>query len=800
MNKYKLLPHQKEALKAVTAELKKADRCHIVMACGTGKTLTSLAIAENINPKSIVVFVPSLALINQFMKEWIKNTNWKDYETLAVCSDNSVTNGIESDSILLEDMDFSVTSDVATIKKFLNLRNKKLKIIFCTYQSSILLKDLKIELGIFDEAHKTAGYGKNLFAFSLHNENIKISKRLFMTATPRHASAIKKDKNGEAISLYSMDNMDLYGKRAFTLGFRKAINLGLICDYKIIISVANANANANSCLLSNSKALQQAIVKSKTNKIITYHKSIKEAKEFSLIQVADGYKQLHISSKAPMSNRSNIMQTFRDSKKTIICNSRCLTEGVDVPAIDMVAFLNPKTSKIDIVQAIGRALRKSAGKEKGYVFLPIFLDSSIKDHEEAIAASDFSHIWEVLNAMAEQDSDLNDVIKKISKTSGEARYNNYNLLNNFIEISGMANKQFLQSIQARIISKLYDSWDYMYGKLLKFKKENGHLRIQCEGSGAQNKFGVAVDKKFGQWVGIQRNQYNKGLLAASRVKLLNDIGFIWGAYNAEWMRNFEKLRTLYEKHDNCHIETGRALTVWMNRQRNLYRYNKLQADRINLLNTINFPWKLKETPMRFDKWMVMLNKYKNYNGYGDTELTMWGHKMRQGYKRGQLPQIKIEALRKINFDFDGLPIRITEKMALEKFLKIVKNDPNIIFNNWSKNKDIKTIASWLIKQRKLSKEKKINQYIKRMLNKSGYDWLNAPTVFEGKWEQQFQEYKKFKKKNPNVADTSRRDLPSKIFNWVRNQRKNYGAAKLSQQQIKKMEEIGFSWGKYNEAS
>lgn len=382
-------PHQEDAIKAVIKEFKTANRAHMVMACGSGKTATALWIAEAMKVKSILILVPSLALINQFMKEWLMLTKWENVQTLAVCSDDTVTDGVEPESVLCEEVHFPVTNDSAEIRNFMIEPTKAVKVIFCTYQSTKLLGEalkkrgetaaLIFDLSIFDEAHKTAGYNKVNFGFALKDENVNITKRLFMTATPRHGSA-RKDRNGEPILLYSMDDESIYGRRCYNLNFRDAINLGLICDYKVIISVADHKAehkfNKDHIMQEKAISLKKAIAESGAKKIITFHSTINDANYFAkYLKDHDIHPNVyHINAKSKMEDRTRAMEKFRTDEYAIITNARCLTEGVDVPSVDMVAFMSPKTSKIDIVQAIGRALRNNPGKKKGYIFLPLLID------------------------------------------------------------------------------------------------------------------------------------------------------------------------------------------------------------------------------------------------------------------------------------------------------------------------------------------------------------------------------------------------------------------------------------------
>lgn len=782
-NKISRRPHQGAAIKAVINELKKADRTHIVMACGTGKTATALWIAESLKPKTIAIFVPSLALINQFMKEWLSLTKWKSFKILAICSDDTVTNDIEPTSILCEEINFPVSADSEEIKKFLQNEKSKLKILFCTYHSSPLLRSLKIDLGIFDEAHKTAGYGKELFCYALDDKNIKINKRLFMTATPRHASIVKKTKDGEKVPVYSMDNEALYGKRAYTVGFREAINLGLICDYKVIISIANANANANAggCMEAARKALKEGILKTKTNKIITYHRSVREAQEFSKNETMPNYKHLHINGKTPMSDRLQIMKSFKDARRAIICNAKCLTEGVDVPSIDMVSFLSPKTSKIDIVQAIGRTLRKSYGKEVGYVFLPVHIDNSIEDQAAAIEASDFSHIWEVLHALAEQDADLNDVIREISRESGEAGFNYYDKLDKFIEVPFKTNIAFINSIKAKIIENIHSGWDLIYGKLKVHLKDNPKER----GTRTTNEY-------LAYWISKQRDLFNKGLLSPDKENFLCALGVQLKTRTIDesqkWDARYTQLAGYYKKNKNIYFEARecpKELRNWCMVQREKIRKGLLTPNQLKLLENIDFP--KQTTTVVENKWLAEFALYKKdlAQGGGSKKWYDWGHRQRINFENGKLSQLRTDALMSINFDFtilrgfDFAKVAFTRHPSYSSFMKELKEHGNI---------RVKSIE--LRKIDKILKDKECKGELApqsiQLLEDAGFIFKGS---IDARTERNIRQYI-YHKKNHIPIDYKNTHA---LFCWVRDTRCRRKKGILKQQVINRLNEIKFEW-------
>ena len=233
--KLNLKDHQQKAIDAIIDELSVKDRTTAIMACGTGKTLVALRTAEKLQAKNILVLLPSLALIRQTLHDWARDHLWEKFHFICVCSDNTVVNN-ESEMILFKrDLDFAVTTQPEDIAVFLNNRNLSPKIIFSTYQSCRMVAQAMpagfvFDLAIFDEAHKTSSRLATNHAFALSENNIAIKKRLFLTATPRHYNIDVKDKFGDNQLVFSMDDETIYGRVAYKLSFRAAVERDLICD------------------------------------------------------------------------------------------------------------------------------------------------------------------------------------------------------------------------------------------------------------------------------------------------------------------------------------------------------------------------------------------------------------------------------------------------------------------------------------------------------------------------------------------------------------------------------------------
>jgi predicted helicase len=401
--------HQQKAIAAakdhfVTA---KASRGRMIMPCGTGKSLTAFWIARELEAKTILVAVPSLYLIKAGIEDWTKESLASDEipEWLVVCSDET-TGKIDQDEFVgqVYDLGIDATTDLDQIARFLKRRTTGRKIIFCTYQSGGVLaaatkKSGKVfDLGIFDEAHRTVGNPDKAFSLLVSDDNIRIRKRLFMTATERVA-------RGEREDVLSMDDPATYGERFYQLTFKQAIeaNPPIICDYKIVtIAVSDLEVKAlveenrylsvdpnmseqEAIALAAGVALQRTFDDYKITHAITFHRSIKAAENFKtqheqLILAKRKRNRpvcFHVSSRKTTGERAELIQSYRAEPRAIMTNARCLQEGVDIPAVDCVMFADPKQSVVDIVQAAGRAMRPAEGKKLGYIVIPIVVPTNL---------------------------------------------------------------------------------------------------------------------------------------------------------------------------------------------------------------------------------------------------------------------------------------------------------------------------------------------------------------------------------------------------------------------------------------
>ena len=476
----KMWPHQQKALEKAVEHFKTHDRGKLIMACGTGKTFTSLKITEKLMPKTnskVLFLAPSIALISQTLREYAYERQvTQDY--LIVCSDSKT--GRDSDGFDVDDLQIPPTTDPEKIVD--RLKTSSNTIVFCTYQSLKRIneaqKALKFEfdLVICDEAHRTAGISKNDKQSKVDQENdftlindgtcIKAKNRLYMTATPKiYSEKTKRKANKYGTSLQSMDDEVTFGKEFYRLDFSEAIEQKLLSDYKVIILTisqkyaaehlqdalknqvqkdtdvvdkTNLNLSDASRLVGCYKALRDQGDKHGTmlKRAVAFLKTIKDSKAAQqgfqqVVDTLDDYENdgftcetKHIDGTDNSITRNEKLDWLKQNTGSnehgqicrILMNSKCLTEGVDVPNLDAVMFLHPRKSQVDVVQAVGRVMRKQQNKHFGYVVLPVVVPQSKTPRQALDDNKTYKVVWQVLNALRSHDDKFDCLINNLKFT------------------------------------------------------------------------------------------------------------------------------------------------------------------------------------------------------------------------------------------------------------------------------------------------------------------------------------------------------------------------------------------------
>ena len=489
LSKKILRPHQEDALNSTNKHFKANNRGKLIMACGTGKTFTSLRIAEKeTQDKGLVLFlVPSIVLLGQTLNEWSADAV-KSINAICICSDPKIAKkskkSEDSDWSSIVDLALPASTNVENIlRQFQGLKTKPndgFTVVFSTYQSIKVISEAQKELAktlpefsefdliICDEAHRTTGVSlvdedESVFVKVHDNDFIRAKKRLYMTATPRLYDDITKSKaeQAEAI-LCSMDDVSLYGDEIYRIGFGKAVENGLLTDYKVLILTLNENdvppavqkmiTDAESqintddaskligCINALSKQVlgDEGIIKKTDPKpmrravafcqSIAASKKITDTFEFAYetyISELPQEKQSemqhiqshHIDGTMNATERDKRLSWLKDELEAnecrVLTNVRCLSEGVDVPSLDAVLFLSARNSQVDVVQSVGRVMRKAKGKKYGYIIIPIVVSADVEAYKALDDNKHYKVVWTVLNALRAHDERFNATVNKI---------------------------------------------------------------------------------------------------------------------------------------------------------------------------------------------------------------------------------------------------------------------------------------------------------------------------------------------------------------------------------------------------
>lgn len=474
----KLRPYQKEAIENSLEYFKDNDRGKLIMAPGTGKTFTSLKIAEALmheqkkNNFNVLYLVPSIQLLSQTLFNWNDDKSDNLHMTsFSVVSDRKANKkSYGKDDLGAKDIGFPATTNVdELINNFDNIKNlnlnRNMMVVFSTYQSIDVIHEAQkkgypeFDLIIVDEAHRTTGATKlnenSVFTEVHSNTNVKGKLRLYQTATPKlyDANAKKKAKEN-SILVSSMDDEDKYGKEIFRLGFGDAVSQGYLTDYKVTVLAVNEsyiNKDMQKLLAADNQlkvddigkviGVWNAMVKrdgitgeikgSPMKRAIAFTDTIKHSKTISkefetvvnqyLDAKATGSFQVdvhHVDGGLNALQKKDEIDWLGDEKikenhARVLSNVKFLTEGIDVPNLDGIIFFSPKKSQVDIVQAVGRIMRRAENKEYGYIILPIVVADGVDPHTALDNNSKYKEIWQVLNALRSTDERFDAEVNKL---------------------------------------------------------------------------------------------------------------------------------------------------------------------------------------------------------------------------------------------------------------------------------------------------------------------------------------------------------------------------------------------------
>jgi superfamily II DNA or RNA helicase len=618
-------PHQIKAVRDVVKGFKNTDRGQLISATGTGKTLTALFIKEKLKANRVLVLEPSIGLIGQNLAEFMANKR-ADFGPIVVASD--VT---EEDDIPVSDLGLPVTTKPSEIAA--RLREPGPVTMFSTLHSSPQIAKAfrrrnvpAFDLIIVDEAHHLALQVDKKFATALDNSKIPAKRRLFMTATQKtfNPKNVLEPALEAGAELASMDDEAKFGPVFHELTFGQAIAGRMLCDYQIlIIGVTRDDPDLRTVIIKEAKrgrfvtldgaqvktgelanlrtvggqiALIRAMKQHRLHRVAAFHSLVKRSRYW-----ADSLRDVnawmpprqripnltvaHLSSTNSSLERLRALRMLRSADAdsyAVVSNVRLFGEGIDVPNLNAVAIIDPKGSEIDIIQTIGRVLRRDPddSDKVGTILLPVFVDHHDIDTVSAIASSLYEPVHRILMVLRNQDERFAEEIDSVRLQLGE-QTGGYRTSVGLSHIKSIdipnVSRDLLQAFEGRIVERLYTSFSFWVQLVEEYKAEFGDTNIPTRSDGD-----VFLYKghALGNVTNIFRTWAKNGKLSEERIAELNKVGFQWAPFDDQWEDRLHRTVSYFTKYRKLPTkgEEGR----WLQRQRknkNLDANRRARLDR-----------------------------------------------------------------------------------------------------------------------------------------------------------------------------------------------------------------------------
>ncbi|MFD5433771.1 Helicase associated domain protein [Kitasatospora sp. NPDC127067] len=665
---------QKDAVAAAVREVKDGGRATVVAATGSGKTLIAAGCARRVAAKGrVLVLVPTIELLEQTAEAWSLRGGRRGL-AVAACSRDEALESAEAGGRVHA----QVTTQAPRIADLVAKEKAGEPVtVYATYaslerivQAHQLYGLPEWDLVVIDEAHRTAGAEGKAWAAIHADDQVPAKRRLYFTATPRIADdrrakdglADLTDADGQALPvLCSMDSEEIYGKVCFTWTLGQGIEHGYLADYRVLVPVVtdedlrellnlpavadlrSQRSNEELLRLALQIAVLRAVADLGLRRVITFHSRVSAAREFAsslletseLLPDAERPERIWAKAVAGTDRLKDRRAAFADFKAHtgddgeecgILCNSRLLTEGIDVRSVDAICFADPKSSVIDIVQAVGRALRQSYREGKvSWVIIPVYLPTpevgddtatthpaEVHDAGEAVKAeadaeiesSSFRTIWRVLRALAAHDARVVGRITELraSRSQGTAHTTTTTVTPEagegeqqlapvespieWLRINARHHAaRILQTVKLRAFNPRAVEWQRMHAVAAVFHLQHGHLDPTDKA-----KHGELIS-----WLTRQRHLNGQGLLDAARVSELDALGMIWSKNANAWERGAAYAAAFHHQHGHLAIPATAklddyAVGAWMRRQRKAAGLTKDQVAKLDALDEL---WRLE---------------------------------------------------------------------------------------------------------------------------------------------------------------------------------------------------------------
>ena len=817
--------YQIRAVAAIVDGLAPGGRGQLRAACGTGKTRIAQWAAQRLVPRGglVVITAPTVGLVAQTIAVWTEHH--PDLAVLAVCSDP----GVNDDSYgSTEDIDTlePVTTDADVVDAWLRRpTTASLRLIVGTHQSSHVIgeglqkADSAADLLVVDEAHRSAGAGDKHAAL-LHDDDIlPAARRLYMTATAR---IMLGGEGGGAV--LSMDDEDVFGPVLFNYPFSQAIEQGFLDDYRVAV-IGVTRQEVLTLLRSDvddpgHAAVHTAMVQAATaraaaelglRRLLAFCPRVRDAERFALtfpdllrsmpehLRPSRPLTAEHISGKMRQQRRREILHLLDQPPGdgwTVVSNAKCLSEGIDVPNIDGVLFTAPKKSTIEIVQAVGRALRRNPeGTGTATIIIPILLpdtDTGGDFDGDFIDAGAFEVLWQVVRALRAHDDTFGTALDR-SRANGAPVHGALDRVD-FVMPEAFREPGFLEHLTIRLVKSATSTWWDHYGKLVAFHDERGHTDVP--------KDYLTPDRSrfaLGTWMANNRAAYRQKRLAPERIEALEALGVQLhaGRHNASWEHAYEQVRAYHAEHGNLRPPgslrvQGVHLSGWLTRQRKARADGTLSRDRIARLDALGMQWdKLVFTEAeRLQQIREFHARNGRLPGSGDESALHYTlNKLRYRHAAGELDADTRAMLDALGMDWEvAAPLDWWE--GYRHLLAFHAATGHARPTTVHVSEDGFPLGYWAHRTRRAHRDGHLTQAQLDVLAAVGFEM--DPDA--ARWDRMYAGAAEFHARHGHLRPPSDHRVDGKKLTvWLSRQRKARGAGTLSDERIARLDAIGMAW-------
>jgi len=822
--------YQVEAVQACCSALYDGGRGQLISACGTGKTVMCQRIAELLCPAGgvVVITCPSIALILQTLREWGLTNN--THAALAVCIDETAADC----AVTVDDLPASVTTDPDEIASWLRRPTAAtIRLIVSTHQSVHVVGEALRRAGkvtdllIVDEAHRSAGVADKHTALVHHDRHLAARRRLYTTATQK----VIGDRDGEDSSRTKagMENEEIFGPVLYRYTVAQAIADDYLDDYRIVVmgatrreildhlatlprdAVASIDSPTGLHTAMVQTVIARAAVQFGLRRILTFCNRVNESAEFARtisrtlkalpadLRPGQPLYAAHIDGTMTLAAREKVLGKLVSPPGdgwAVVSNCRCLAEGVDVPSVDAVAFTTPKQSTTEIIQIVGRALRRyPEGSGMATIIVPILLPDEPGEVDEA-DLGDYKLLWQVLRALRAHDTVLGEALDRHRAAVTWKRPDLQPIEQVLVDLpEGYDDGTFLRYLNARIISSTTSSWWEGYGRLTAYHAEHG--TIDLPQSFVQDGFA------YGRWLHQARQAYRAKRLLPEQIAALNELGMIWEPKANAWNANLAALTVYYNEHGDLNIASNKFWVQDINIGYVLYAARKDYADgtlapsRIADLEALRIDW----TPGIFGRMMETLRAY--YRVHGDIDVPKdfrahgipvraWLDKQRKKRTAGELTDAQIAALDAVGMVWN---LYLEENWAqhLNEAIRF-RDEHGHLQPSAARDapRDELALYHWFLTQRAMYAAGTLTPERADALRSIGFD-LEATSRVEQKWLAKFDELKAFREEHGHTALLTRDKVNPTYYSlarWLAYQRQQHAAGALRAVWVKKLTDLG----------